>query len=157
MNSSTAARPGFVLEREQLVKRPLEELFAFFADPMNLEVLTPPWLRFRVLESSTPTIEEGTTIDYALRLHGIPLRWRSLISRWNPPYEFVDEQVRGPYRSWVHHHGFEETDGGVLVRDRVEYRVPGGALMNSLFIRRDLDQIFQYRQDSQARVLSDLE
>ena len=144
---------GFVLEREQLIERDLDELFAFFSDPRNLERITPPWLNFRVLECSTPEIREGTTIDYALRVHGIPLRWRSLISLWNPPYEFVDEQVRGPYRSWVHHHGFEQTPGGVLARDRVEYSVLGGALVNTLFVRRDLDKIFRYRQESLAREL----
>ncbi len=154
--TTLAKRPkGFVLEREQLVRRDLEELFAFFSDPTNLEELTPPWLGFRVLESSTPVITEGTTIDYALRVHGIPLRWRSLISMWNPPFEFVDEQVRGPYSYWHHHHSFVPTDDGVLVRDRVTYRVPGGAVMNALFIRRDLEKIFQYRQESLARALPD--
>jgi len=153
VTSAVDAEPGFLLEREQLVRRELPELFEFFSDPKNLEELTPPWLNFRVLESSTPVIGQGTTIDYSLRIHGIPMKWRSLISTWNPPYEFVDEQVRGPYRSWIHHHSFEEAAEGVLVRDRVRYRVLGGALVNSLFIRRDLDKIFSYRQESLARVL----
>jgi len=149
-------RPGtFTLDREQTVRRSLEDVFGFFSDPRNLEALTPAWLRFRVVGSSSPVMVKGTTIDYRLRVHGIPLRWRSLISSWKPPFEFVDEQVEGPYRSWVHRHTFRETEGGVVVRDQVEYSVPGGALVNRLFVRRDLERIFDHRMSSLARLLPD--
>ncbi|MFT7669803.1 MAG: ligand-binding SRPBCC domain-containing protein [Planctomycetota bacterium] len=145
----------FSLEREQTVRRSLKEVFGFFSDPRNLEALTPSWLSFRVLESSSAEIEEGTTIDYSLRLHGISIRWKSRISSWNPPFEFVDEQVIGPYRSWVHRHSFSETDHGVLVRDRVDYSVLGGAFINRLFVRRDLERIFDQRMKSLKTALPD--
>lgn len=145
----------YTLEREQTVRRSLEEVFGFFSDPRNLEALTPSWLRFRVQGSSTPVMAEGTTIDYRLRVHGLPLRWRSRISCWEPPFEFVDEQVRGPYRSWVHRHSFRETEGGVLVRDQVDYSVLGGALIHGLFVRRDLERIFDHRRESLASALPD--
>ncbi|MFT5049845.1 MAG: ligand-binding SRPBCC domain-containing protein [Chlamydiales bacterium] len=151
-----ASRPGtFFLEREQTVRRSLEDVFGFFADARNLEALTPPWLRFRVLGSSTPEMVEGATIDYKLRVHGLPIRWRSLISCWRPPFEFVDEQVKGPYRSWVHRHSFRETEDGIVMRDHVEYSVRGGALVNKLFVRGDLERIFDYRMSSLASLLPD--
>lgn len=148
--------PGpFHLDQVQHVRRSVEDVFGFFSDPRNLEMLTPPWLKFRILDVSTPDMGEGTTIDYSLRVHGIPLRWRSLISEWNPPHHFVDEQVRGPFRSWVHRHSFGEVEQGVEVRDRVEYSVPGGALVNRLFVKRDLNRIFDHRRDSLAELLVD--
>lgn len=145
----------FVLEREQLVRRRLEEVFEFFADPLNLEEITPPLLRFQVVGCSTPKLVEGSTIDYRLRVHGIPIRWTSLISDWNPPTEFVDQQLSGPYKLWVHRHTFHETPEGVWVRDRVEYAVPGGAIIERLVVRRDLKRIFDYRAASLARLLPD--
>jgi len=145
----------FLIEREQRIERPGEEVFAFFGDPANLECLTPPWLNFRVLGCSTEAIEEGSLIDYQLRLHGIPIRWRSLISCWEPTARFVDEQIRGPYRSWHHTHTFEEVEGGVLVGDRVRYGVWGGALVNLLLVRRELERIFDYRTQALAEVFGD--
>ena len=143
-------RAPFSLDREQTVPGTVEEVFAFFSDPKNLEAITPPWLRFRVLRSSTPELGEGTLIDYRLRLRGIPLRWRSRIAAWNPPHDFVDEQVIGPYRAWIHRHTFQPTPGGVLVRDHVDYGVPGGWLVERLLVRRDLERIFDHRRTSLA-------
>jgi ligand-binding SRPBCC domain-containing protein len=143
----------FTLEREQLVRRSLEEVFEFFSDPINLEEITPTWLNFRVARCSTPVIMGGTTIEYRLRLHGIPVRWRSRISHWDPPYGFVDEQIAGPYKLWIHRHTFVQTPEGVLVRDQVEYAIPGGAFIHWLFVRRDLEQIFDYRSECLARLL----
>ena len=120
----------------------------------NLEAITPPWLRFRVSSCSTPEIRAGTTIDYRLRLHGLPIRWRSLIRCWKRPFEFIDQQLVGPYRSWIHLHTFRETAGGVLVRDHVEYEVLGGALVDRLFVRGDLERIFDHRQERMATLLS---
>ena len=152
--TSVATRPrGIVLEREQTVPRELDEVFDFFSDPRNLEAITPPWLRFRITGCSTPKIGAGTTIDYRLRLHGVPIKWRSLIRTWKRPLEFIDEQRVGPYRSWVHLHTFQETQGGVLVRDNVEYEVLGGALVDRLFVRGDLERIFDHRQERLAALL----
>ena len=153
VESPPTGASGSMLTRRQRIPRGIEEVFAFFADPANLEAITPPWLHFRVLGASTDEVEEGTLIDYRLRLHGVPIRWRSRIRAWNPPFGFIDEQVRGPYRSWVHHHDFEPDGDGVWVGDRVEYRVPGGALVDRLFVRRDLRRIFDFRTDELARLL----
>lgn len=136
---------GFRLEAVQFVPRPRERVFEFFASAVNLRELTPPWLHFEVL---TPEIQmqAGTLIDYRLRVRGIPVRWQSKISVWEPPLEFVDEQTRGPYRRWYHLHRFEAVDGGTLVHDIVDYAVPGGRLVHRLFVRPDLLSIFRYRQ-----------
>ena len=142
-----------LLEHEALVERPLEEVFAFFSNPMNLEALTPSWLKFRVLNPPELPLREGVTIDYALRVRGLPLRWRSLISRWDPPHAFVDEQLRGPYRLWVHTHSFEARGDSTLVRDSVRYAVLGGALVDRLLVRRDLERIFEYRTKSLREAL----
>ena len=123
-----------------------EAVFAFFADARNLERLTPPWLHFRILTPGTIAMRTGTRIDYRIWLHGIPLRWQSLISGWNPPRQFVDEQVSGPYRHWVHTHTFEEENGGTRVNDSVEFEVIAGWLTGRL-VMRDLRMIFAYRQE----------
>jgi ligand-binding SRPBCC domain-containing protein len=95
-------------------------------------------------------MKPGTVIDYKLRVHGVPLRWRTLIREWQPPHRFVDEQVRGPYRRWIHEHTFIEKDGGTLARDQVRYSVPGGALIHALFVRRDVERIFAFRRKTLA-------
>lgn len=138
-----------VLEREQWLPQPPAAVFPFFADPWNLERITPPFLRFRVLRSSTPAVAEGTVIDYRLRLHGLPMRWSSIIEGWDPGRGFVDRQLRGPYRLWHHTHTFTPHRGGTLVRDRIRYRLPGGALgalLAGRLVARDLEQIFSYRE-----------
>ena len=122
------------------------QVFPFFGDARNLERITPPWLHFEILTPDLAVLGAGTLIDYRIRLHGLPLRWRTRISAWDPPRRFVDEQVRGPYRQWIHEHTFEARDGGTLCRDLVRYAVPGGALVDKLFVRRDVEKIFAYRQ-----------
>jgi len=135
-------------EREQWLPRTPEELFPFFADARNLEAITPDLLEFRVRQTSTPEIGAGTRIDYRMRLRGIPLRWQSVIEDWQPGRAFVDRQTRGPYAYWHHTHEFEPLCGGTLVRDRVRYRLPLGALGEIAAgnpVRRDLDAIFDFR------------
>ena len=143
----------FRLEQELRLPRPIEEVFSFFGDPANLEAITPPWLRFKVLDCSEGPLRRGSKIDYRLRIRGIPIGWTSLISRWEPPFAFVDEQLRGPYRSWVHEHTFEEQDGETLVRDRVDYSILGGRIVNALFVRRDLERVFAHREQSLRALL----
>ncbi len=131
-----------------------EEVFDFYSDAFNLERLTPPFLKFRVLTPPPIVMREGVVIDYRLRLRGFPVRWRSRITLWEPPRLFVDEQVRGPYRLWRHRHVFEEVDGGTLAVDSVEYAVPGGALVNRFLVEPDLKRIFDYRQSKLAVILT---
>ncbi len=135
----------YTLDTELWLPCAPEKVFAFFADAHNLKALTPPWLHMEVLTSGSIEMRPGAHIDYRLRLHGIPLRWQSEITAWEPPYRFVDEQRRGPYRLWIHEHTFLAHDGGTLVRDRVQYTVLGGALINRFFVRPDLEKIFAYR------------
>lgn len=143
------ADPATALFREQWVPRPPEEVFPFFADAHNLERITPPFLKFRILNVSTPALQNGTRIDYQLSLHGVPVRWQSLIRDWNPDRSFVDSQTRGPYRRWDHTHEFEPHRGGTILRDRVQYELPLGALGGIVaggFVARDLAAIFAYRR-----------
>ena len=135
----------FVLHAEQWLACPRGNLFEFVSDAFQLETLTPPLLRFQVVTPPPIVIRSGTLIDYKLRLHGIPIRWQSQISEWEPPARFVDRQTRGPYRQWLHEHRFVEQDGGTLVIDHVDYRAPGGSLVNRLFVVPDLRKIFGFR------------
>ncbi|MEM7205188.1 MAG: SRPBCC family protein [Planctomycetota bacterium] len=131
------------------VPRPIEAVFGFFADATNLEQLTPPWLRFRILTPMPVEMREGTLIDYRIRLHGVPLRWQTEISAWEPPFRFVDEQRRGPYRLWRHEHFFTAIDGGTAIRDEVRFVSPGGILeplIHRCLVRGDVQRIFEYRQ-----------
>ena len=145
---------GCWLQAIQFLPHPRDRVCDFFSDAFQLEVITPPWLHFRVLTPAPIRIEAGTLIDYRLRLHGIPIRWQSRISIWEPPCRFVDEQMRGPYRRWYHEHTFENADGGTLCRDHVHYAVPGGRLIDALVVRRDLSKIFSYRQKKLRRLFT---
>jgi ligand-binding SRPBCC domain-containing protein len=137
------------LRREQWIARPIEDVFAFFADARNLEKITPPWLGFKILSMSTDSIEEGTVIRYRLRLHGIPFYWRTEICEWNPPHCFVDEQTKGPYKRWRHTHRFEAHGSRTKMIDEVQYSMPFGLLgriVHAVKVRRDVSRIFDYRR-----------
>lgn len=131
---------------ELWLPRPREEVFLFFADAHNLEVITPSWLNFKILTPGPIPMRAGAKIDYQLRIRSLAVRWRSEITAWEPPVHFIDAQVRGPYRSWVHEHTFEERDDGTLAKDRVEYSVWGGRLIDWLLVRRQLRAFFKYRE-----------
>ena len=137
----------FLFKTQQTLKRPLTEVFDFFSNAHNLAVITPPWLRFEVLTPASIEMGVGTRIDYRLKLRGLPIRWQSEITEWNPPYTFADEQRRGPYRLWRHTHTFDETEDGVVVGDVVEYAVWGGGLVDKFFVRPDIEKIFAYRAE----------
>jgi ligand-binding SRPBCC domain-containing protein len=147
----------WILETEQWLPSPLARVFPFFADPRNLEEITPPFLHFAVLRSSDREVRRGTLIDYRLRLRGLPIRWRTRIDEWQPPHRFVDLQLKGPYGLWHHTHEFEERDGGTLVRDRVRYRLPFGALGNLVaggWVRNDVASIFRFRQEKMRAIFA---
>jgi len=141
------------LHREQIIRRPRAEVFAFFSDAANLERLTPPFLRFRIVTPSPIVMREGTLIDYRLSLFGVPFSWRTRIELVVPDIRLVDLQLRGPYKLWRHLHEFEDVDGGAATRmiDHVEYAPPLGVLGDAarvLFVRRIVNTIFDYRADT---------
>lgn len=144
------------LSRTQLVGRPLPEVFAIFSDASNLDALTPPFLHFRILTPMPVELRVGAQLDYQLSLFGVPVRWRTRISDWQPQERFVDEQESGPYALWRHTHEFEAREGSTLMRDVVDYSEPlgpVGTVAHVLFVRRTLDRIFDFRRDAILRLL----
>ena len=138
-----------VLRREQRLEGSPSEVFPFFADARNLEAITPPLLRFRVITPDPVEMRVGTFLQYRLRLHGVPVRWDTTIQEWSPPHRFVDVQVRGPYALWHHTHAFAPApDGGTVMTDTVRYAIGFGALGELArrgLVRRDLEAIFDFR------------
>jgi ligand-binding SRPBCC domain-containing protein len=149
-------QPIHVLQRRQKIELPIEQVFAFYGDARNLERITPPWLGFEVTTPAPIEMGVGTLIEYRLRLHRVPVRWRTRIEVWEPPYRFVDVQIKGPYSLWEHTHTFEEEAGATNIEDRVRYSLPLGplgVLAERLLVRRDLRRIFDYRREAVAREL----
>ena len=145
-----------ILKRDLTLDLPIEKVFEFFSDAANLERITPPELNFRITTPQPIDIKKGTLIDYKLKLRGIPITWQTLISEWNPPYSFVDEALKSPYKQWIHRHTFTENEsGGTDIADEVRYRLPlepFGDLMH-WYVRSELDYIFDFRQKSVMRIL----
>lgn len=136
---------GFRLTAGLVLPAGIDEVFEFYSDVANLEAITPTWLHFQILSPCPIEMGIGTLIDYRLRLHRVPVHWQSEITAWEPPFRFVDEQRRGPYREWIHEHSFRDLGGETLIFDRVDYGVPFGALANRLLVANDLRKIFAYR------------
>jgi ligand-binding SRPBCC domain-containing protein len=145
-----------ILQREQRLPGTPADVFDFFADAHNLEAITPPLLRFRVVTPAPIVMGRGTLIRYRLRVHRVPVSWLTEIKEWCPPYRFVDEQLTGPYALWQHTHTFEAAGGETIMRDVVRYRIgfgPLGALAHALLVRRDIAAIFDYRAERVAALL----
>ncbi len=148
--------PGYVLERTQFVPVPIEEAFAFFSDARNLEQITPPWLRFRILEAPEE-LGPRARLRYRLRLFGLPIGWRTEIVEWSPPRGFTDVQRRGPFRLWEHTHRLRPVEGGTEIYDHVRYGLflgPVGALVRVLLVRGWVEGIFDYRAEALVPLLN---
>ncbi len=144
------------LHREMWVPLPLDTVFGFFSNPANLELVTPPWVGFRILSKLPVEMKPGALLDYAIRVHGIPLKWRSEITVWEPPFRFADLQLKGPYAVWHHEHRFEARHGGTLVVDDVEYAIPfswmpGAQLVERFLVTPDVEKIFAHRRGALLR------
>lgn len=144
--SFTRVGTEFQLRSELILDKPIAEVFDFFAAAENLELLTPSWLSFNILTPQPIVMRVGLLIDYQIKLRFLPMRWRSEITVWEPGTRFVDEQRKGPYRQWIHEHTFIPMQEKTLVRDFVRYKVLGGMLVERLFVRPDLEKIFEFRE-----------
>ena len=155
----------YELNKTQYIQRSIEEVFSFFEKAENLALITPGKLAFKILTPTPISMVKGTLIDYTIRLMGIPIHWRTLITKYNPPHEFVDEQIKGPYKFWHHTHTFKVIDGGVQINDSVRYGIPMGILgqlVHQVWIKKNLENIFEYRKtvidkllnQSDSRILS---
>lgn len=138
----------FILERKQIIQRPRDEVFEFFADAGNLERITPPELNFHIITLQPIDIKKGALIDYKLKLRGIPIIWKTEITQWNPPFDFVDSALKSPYKQWIHLHTFEEGENGeTIMKDIVRYRLPFEPLgdIAHFYVKKELAYIFDYR------------
>lgn len=148
----------FTLHKEQLIKRPRDEVFSFFEKPENLKLLTPPHLNFAILTPLPIEIRSGALIDYSVRILGVRRHWTTLITVYKPPELFADVQLRGPYTFWHHTHKFIESTEGTLITDDVRYIIPLGLLgrlVRQVIIKRQLDKIFNYRANVISRYFSE--
>ena len=138
--------------REMIIPRSQEETFAFFSDARNLDILTPRWVGFKILTPTPIEMRAGALIEYQIRIHGIPIRWRTEITEWEAPHRFVDLQLKGPYQWWHHEHRFESCKEGTRMIDEVEYRAPLHWISHPLMVARDVRRIFDYRAEALERV-----
>jgi len=147
-----------ILKREQEIARPLKEVFAFFEKPENLAKITPPSLGFKILTPLPIEMREGALIDYTVNVFGLPQRWTTLITAYDPPHRFVDTQIKGPYDFWHHTHTFKEIDAGTLITDEVRYVLPFGLLgelAHIFVIEGQLRHIFNYRAQVIEKIFSE--
>ena len=149
----------YTLESNQFINKPIEEVFQFFSKPENLSVITPAKLGFKILSPNPIKMEVGRLIDYNIYLMGIPIHWRTLITDYEPPNMFVDQQIKGPYAMWHHTHTFKKiNDNETLISDTVIYVVPFsfiGSIVHSIYIKRALDNIFYYRAEKIKEIFND--
>jgi ligand-binding SRPBCC domain-containing protein len=150
---------SYALHRYTEVEAPIAEVFEFFSNASNLAVLTPPELQFRIITPQPIEMKPGALIDYRIGLWGVPMKWRTRIGLWEPPHLFVDEQLSGPYRTWVHTHRFTALpNGGTGIDDRVDYTMRFGPIgrVAAPLVRRELERIFDYRTDRIRTLFSSL-
>jgi len=138
----------YKLHRQAVIAQPLGKVFEFFSKAENLELLTPSWLKFKILTPLPIKMVKGVLIDYQIKLIGLPMNWKTEISEWQPPHFFIDTQLKGPYTKWVHKHHFKEVEKGTEITDIVNYQLPGGLLApaaHSLIVKHQLKSIFDFR------------
>lgn len=144
----------FEFTQTQTINRPIEDVFAFFSDVHNLGRITPPWIDFKVVTPDPIEMRKGAVIDFKLRLHGIPLKWQTEITLWDPPHTFIDEQRKGPYRVWIHTHSFTGENGRTHMTDHVRYVSIGGVVVQKLFVAPDIRKIFAFRKNTLHHIFS---
>lgn len=138
-----------ILQKETIIARPVKEIFEFFTNAENLNIITPSFIGFKILTNLPIKMMKGTLIEYRIKLNGIPVKWKTEITKWDPPYLFEDTQIKGPYKIWIHEHKFEELGQKTLMTDTVKYLSYGGLLEfipNILFVKNNVKKIFDYRE-----------
>tara|TARA_Y100000588_G_scaffold320200_1_gene350664 strand:- start:79 stop:534 length:456 start_codon:yes stop_codon:yes gene_type:complete len=138
----------YTLKYKQLIDSDIDTVFSFFSNAENLSKITPPKLKFKILTPLPIKMKEGQLIDYTIKILGKRIRWRTIITEFNPNIKFVDQQLNGPYSMWHHTHEFKEIDNKVEMIDKISYAIPFGFLgriVNFIFVKGDLDEIFNYR------------
>lgn len=146
-----------VFQTEMMAPLPIKDAFSVFENPYNLARITPPWLNFKILTKDLQ-MRKGANIDYEFRWLGIPLRWKTVITEYDPPHLFVDEMVKGPYSVWRHRHTFREVAQGTAVADRVEYALPFGifgSIAHAIKVREQVKEIFAFRQQALAQLFEE--
>ena len=139
----------YKITTKQIIQRPLAEVFAFFSQPENLALITPDHLAFNIITPPPVEMKQGAIIDYTIRLFKVSIHWRTLITSFEPPFRFVDEQIKGPYVIWHHRHRFKDINGGTMIQDTIRYAIPLGIIgrfLNFIWIQKDLKDIFAYRK-----------
>lgn len=143
-------------QAEQIIERPIAEVFDFFSKAENLQKITPPLLNFKILTPTPIAMGPGTLIEYQLKVRGLPMRWLTRIDSWQPPFSFSDVQLKGPYKLWHHTHEFEAlSENRTFMRDKIRYEVPLGPLgliANLLIVRKDIENIFLFRKSEIDRI-----
>lgn len=146
------------LERESVIKAPIEKVFDFFSKAENLNIITPPQLKFDIITPMPITIKEGTIIDYKIKISGLSFKWRTKITDWEPPNRFIDIQTKGPYKMWVHEHTFTADGNNTVMKDKVNYISKGWflePLIQRFFVRKRVEDIFDYRQKKLSAIFKD--
>ena len=141
----------FQINKTQFIEKPIDVVFSFFSKPENLEKITPQYLHFEILNDSPIHMKEGLVINYKMKIRKIPVKWSSVIKSYNPPFSFIDEQIKGPYAFWYHEHKFIKEKGGTRVDDCIKYKIPFGffgRLVNKLWVANDLEEIFNFRKNT---------
>jgi ligand-binding SRPBCC domain-containing protein len=139
----------YTLEVKQFVKTSITEAWEFFSSPGNLSKITPPQMGFIITSGEPEKMYPGQIISYKVSpFTGFTTNWVTEITQVQENQFFVDEQRFGPYRMWHHEHHFEVQGEGVLMTDRVSYKLPlgfFGRMAHGLFVKTQLKQIFEYR------------
>jgi len=139
----------FTFESTTILNERIDKVFDFFCNAENLQKLTPDSLNFKIKSELPIKMEKGALIDYRINLYGIPVNWKTEITEWEPPYKFEDTQLKGPYKLWKHQHIFKEVGNKTEMTDIVDYNPKGwpfNTLLNKLFVRKEVEKIFQFRE-----------
>lgn len=138
-----------ILKKETILNENIKVIFDFFSKAENLNLITPPELGFKIITKLPVVMQKGSIIDYKIKLNGFPFKWKTEITKWEPPFYFEDTQISGPYKMWVHEHKFQDSAGKTIMQDIVKYLSPGGLLEfipHNLIVRKKVESIFNYRE-----------